>query len=86
MGPVKQAMACLMDPMACLTGPVTRSRLRVGALCYLTSGYETTSAMSTFQNAWNRLRPVFYHISILSGHKWVQELLDSHRDRMQDSH
>ncbi|KAI0310556.1 hypothetical protein OF83DRAFT_1033863, partial [Amylostereum chailletii] len=29
--------------------------------------------------------PEPYHTSILSGHAWVQELLDGHRNRMKDA-
>ena len=64
-------------------GRDSRHRRHIFALTAIT--VVLASAVSTIQNAWNRLHPEPYHTSILSGRQWVQELLDGHHDRMQDS-
>ncbi len=43
------------------------------------------TALAAIEETWNRLNPEPYHTSVLSGHQWVQELLNGHRDRMKDS-
>ena len=44
-----------------------------------------TATIAVIDASWNCLNPEPYHMSALSGHAWVQELLDGYRNHMKDN-
>ncbi|VDC03190.1 unnamed protein product [Peniophora sp. CBMAI 1063] len=68
------------------SSPLTRlDDHRRDAVLSLTVLLVITTIVSAIEVEWNRLFPEPYHTSVLSGHSWVQELLNGHRDRMKDN-
>ena len=44
-----------------------------------------TATIAVIDASWNCLNPEPYHMSALSGHAWVQEILDGYRNHMKDN-
>ena len=67
--------------------PIHRAHaeLHQRVIATVTAIVTVATALAAIEETWNRLNPEPYHTSVLSGHQWVQELLEGHRDRMKNS-